>query len=159
MTPDLQSTLDAIGTLEQLCGTCDAPLGPDAPSRYWCSPGCQEVWASDRVEPLVGYREPRDLPHHVDNQVEGDDLDDQDATTFWIHVPVYGPREEFDSLARDYRAHWLSALAQRPDWEPADSRDPCKFEWRDGIEFGLHGDVSVLHIHGRVRRIDPRRSR
>jgi hypothetical protein len=61
---------DRIVALEDLCGTCDAVLGPDAPSRLWCSQECAEVWHVDRTEPLVGYEEPWDLPQHADNQRE-----------------------------------------------------------------------------------------
>ena len=70
---DLDATLDAIDALEQLCGTCDAPLGADAPSPFWCSQECSDVWNADRAEPLVGYREPSDILQHVYNQREESD--------------------------------------------------------------------------------------
>lgn len=71
MNPDLQSTLDAIDEVAvHRCGYCDTPLGPEAPSSLFCDGGCQEAFYAARSEALVGYREPRDIPQHVYNQVE-----------------------------------------------------------------------------------------
>lgn len=68
---DLQSTLDAIDTLAvHQCGQCDRALPDGSVSAYWCDDVCQEAWNAARGESLVGYREPYDLPVHINNQVE-----------------------------------------------------------------------------------------
>lgn len=46
------------------CGHCDRVLGPDAPSGWWCGPGCQQAWTTaqqgtaqlpDGPEDISGY--------------------------------------------------------------------------------------------------------
>lgn len=83
MTPDLQSTLDAIDDLAvHRCGQCDVELGPDAPSSHFCSPEHQEAFYAARSEALVGYREPNDLPQHVWNQREASSPETTPRGTF-----------------------------------------------------------------------------
>jgi hypothetical protein len=71
---DLQSTLDAIDeATAPTCGWCATTIGPDAPSDLFCGPGHQQLALEHGTMPLVGYREPSDLPQHVYNQVEESD--------------------------------------------------------------------------------------
>lgn len=70
---DLQATLDAIDQVAvHECGHCRRPLAVDGPSADFCGPWCQSEWlrVKQEVVELVGYREPYDLPQHVDNLVE-----------------------------------------------------------------------------------------
>lgn len=83
---DLDSTLDAIDEMAvHHCGHCDTPLGPEAPSKYWCDDECQEAWNEARSEALRGYREPTDLPQHVYNLHE----DASPETTPWVDHRVW----------------------------------------------------------------------
>lgn len=54
---DILAAIDAaVG-----CQQCGCPLGA-SPSDDFCTSSCQEDWAAQHVEPLVGYREPWDRP-------------------------------------------------------------------------------------------------
>jgi hypothetical protein len=73
-TPLAQRLRDIEDAIDQLvvhhCGHCDTPLGPEAPSKYWCGDVCQAAWNQARSEALVGYREPVELSQHVCYQFE-----------------------------------------------------------------------------------------
>lgn len=66
--PDLSDTLSAIDAATG-CQQCEGPLG-SSPSADFCSQWCQDNWFAARSVPLDDYREPIDLPQHVDNLVE-----------------------------------------------------------------------------------------
>lgn len=64
---DLVDRIDAL--IDPTCQQCDADLGGSV-SDDFCSDACQQAWHEARSDPLVGYREPSDLPVHVYNQAE-----------------------------------------------------------------------------------------
>lgn len=84
---DLQATLDAIDELAvHECGHCSKPLPADSESPDYCGPDCQSAWlaAKQEVIELVGYREPDDLPQHVDNQWEMRSPETTPARPDWV---------------------------------------------------------------------------
>ncbi len=63
------SDLDILDAIDRAtgCHQCEGPLG-DSVSDLFCSQDCQEDWHHGRAVPLVGYREPFDIPAHYSNQ-------------------------------------------------------------------------------------------
>lgn len=159
---DLQSTLDAIDALQQLCGTCDEPLGPDAPSPFWCSQDCSDVWNADRSEALVGYREPYDVPEHIGNQWE---QCSRETTAPWdwagLAMDLWGNAyftvDEHRALRPIVPESFVRAMANA--WADFERRMAPSVLDVEAIQRHIDRFETLQTSRRALRRIDPRRPR
>ncbi|CRK59057.1 hypothetical protein [Alloactinosynnema sp. L-07] len=102
---DIVDLIDAAIGCQHCGGTLDG-----SPSGDFCSPDCQQGWHAARTDPLVGYREPYDLPVHVDNLVERHSPECTPRTTE-ITIRISPDISEFQQRMREQQQAAAQAIA------------------------------------------------
>lgn len=149
---------DIIDLIDQAitptCHQCGAELG-DSLSNDFCGPGCQQAWHAARVDPLVGYEEPSDLPQHVRNLVE---LSSPETTPSRPDGSFLMPgyiREQMGRYLRELATHTTPPPAlRRPQVEPPpdglrrDMTDDRRYMW-----IGPHPGDGLDHVRHAVNAL------